>query len=232
MALILNIETSAGICSVCLAENGNILREIRATETNSHTKILTLQIEQLFREANKTLQDVDAIALSSGPGSYTGLRIGASVAKGLCFALNKPLIAISTLQSLAAQMKNSTKTMLVNAEKTSENAVFFLPIIEARKGAFYCALYDEKLAEIEIQTYCKDMHAVPFTIEEKKTFTNFPYEKTQMPVFSHIFGVKVAEISPNASNMLTLSFDKFQNRAFENVTLYEPNYITGFGNNL
>ncbi|HEY0262434.1 MAG TPA: tRNA (adenosine(37)-N6)-threonylcarbamoyltransferase complex dimerization subunit type 1 TsaB [Chitinophagales bacterium] len=224
MALILNIETSASLCSVCLAEDGKVIHEIRANEANQHAKILTLQIEQLFRETHKTLQQSDAIALSSGPGSYTGLRIGASVAKGLCYALDKPLIAVSTLQSLAFQMKN--------VELRQTKGCFFLPVIEARKGAFYCALYDETLAIIEPETYCKNADTIPFPVNIENTFTSFPSERLEILKINNTFGWTVAGINPTASNLASLSFERFSSRKFENITLFEPNYITGFGNHL
>lgn len=224
MALILNIETSATICSVCLAENGKVIREINASEPNQHTKIITTQIEQLFQETNKTYAQLDAVALSSGPGSYTGLRIGASVAKGLCFALDKPLIAVSTLHALAWQMR----TLFL----TDKKIYFLLPVIAARKGAFYCALYNENLEIIERQVYCSDTRNIPFPIIPEQTFTAFFPAKLQISDISNTFGTEINNVNPSANNLVSLSFEKFRKEDFENIALYEPDYITGFGKTL
>src|ERR1700761_6618817 len=101
MALILNIETSSTVCSVCLAKDGKEVAYHADRNANSHARVLTLFIEETIKSSHLTLQELDAIAVSAGPGSYTGLRIGVSVAKGLCYALNKPLIAVPTLLSIA-----------------------------------------------------------------------------------------------------------------------------------
>ena len=96
MAIILNIESSTEVCSVTLSENGNLLHSRENTDGLNHSKLLTAFIEEIFQENKLSLNALNAIAVSKGPGSYTGLRIGVSVAKGLCYALNIPLIAIST----------------------------------------------------------------------------------------------------------------------------------------
>lgn len=220
MALILNIETSGAVCSVCLSENGKILAEINETEPNQHTKLLTVLIEKLFSEAGKNYSQLDAVALSSGPGSYTGLRIGASVAKGLCFALEKPLIAVSTLQGMAWQMTHSVVTEL--------ETFFLLPVISARKGAFYCALYNEKIETVQAQSYCADVRSIPFLIDEKNTFSAvFPTEDSMEEI--RTFTTVVENISLSARNIAGLSFERYIKNDFENAVLYEPNYITGFG---
>lgn len=221
MALILNIETSATTCSVCLAENGIVVYEIHEIEPNQHAKILTVLIERLFHEAEKKYTDLDAIAFSSGPGSYTGLRIGASVAKGLCFGLDKPLIAVSTLQGLAWQMRT-----LVSPEKET---YFLHPVIAARKGAFYSALYDEKLNCVEPQSYYSDVSSAHFFHPLEQTFCAIFPSENPLKDFVHIFGENLGNVELSANNLALLSFEKYENRDFENMALYEPDYITGFG---
>ena len=110
MALILNIETSTEVCSVSLAKNGNTLFKKESTEGLNHSRILTVFIEELFDENKIELKSIDAVAVSKGPGSYTGLRIGVSVAKGLCYGLDIPLISVNSLEILgiyAAQNLNN-----------------------------------------------------------------------------------------------------------------------------
>src|ERR1700749_691771 len=98
---ILQIETATTVCSVALAKDGKVLAFKQLDERNIHAEVITLFIDELITTSNITYSDLDAVAISSGPGSYTGLRIGVSTAKGLCFALDKPLIAVETLEAMA-----------------------------------------------------------------------------------------------------------------------------------
>lgn len=111
MASILHIETATQVCSVALSANGVISQIRESREKNSHSAIITVFIEEILKSAGMPFSDLDAIAVSMGPGSYTGLRIGVSTAKGICYALDKPLIAISTLHSMAAGAKKGIKGM-------------------------------------------------------------------------------------------------------------------------
>ena len=132
MALILNIETSSPVCSVCVAKDGAVFAFKESREPNSHARLLTVMIDELFSENKLSFQQLDGIAVSAGPGSYTGLRIGVSVAKGLCYALNKPLISVPTLSSLAEGIKQKVKV----------TDVFFMPVMDARRMDIYTAVYD------------------------------------------------------------------------------------------
>src|SRR6476646_1370927 len=106
MSLILQIETATHTCSIALSENGKLLHIIEKTDRNIHASNITLFIEQVLKQSNKTMRDLNAIAVSMGPGSYTGLRIGVSTAKGLCYALDIPLIAVNTLEAMASGFKS------------------------------------------------------------------------------------------------------------------------------
>ena len=138
MALILNIETSSTICSVCLAKDGVLVDYRQDKQGNSHARVLTVFIEELMKENNLALSDLDAIAVSAGPGSYTGLRIGTSVAKGLCYALNKPLIGVPTLAAMAG-------AMLI---KANDQFATYMPAIDARRMEIYTAVFDAEGREI------------------------------------------------------------------------------------
>ncbi len=124
MSLLLLIETATTSCSVALAQQGQILAIKELNERNIHAEVITVFIEELFNTAGKTYNDLDAVAVSSGPGSYTGLRIGISTAKGLCFALDKPLIAVETMQSMADGMA---------AKLRSTSNALLCPMIDARR---------------------------------------------------------------------------------------------------
>lgn len=137
MALIVNIETSSVVCSVCLAADGVVVAHREDRNKNSHARVLNLLIEDMLKEAGKTFADVDAFAVSAGPGSYTGLRIGVSAAKGFCYALNKKLIGVPTLLSLASAIKAKYP-----------NAQYIMPVIDARREDVFSAVYDAELNEV------------------------------------------------------------------------------------
>ena len=132
MSLILNIETSSTICSVCLAKDGLLLGHRQDKQGNSHARVLTVFIEELMQKHQLSFHQLDAIAVSAGPGSYTGLRIGTSTAKGLCYALNKPLIAVPTLAAMADGV----------IRQTNDSNAAFMPALDARRMDIYTAVFD------------------------------------------------------------------------------------------
>src|ERR1700712_2683209 len=134
MSYILQIETATTICSVALTKDGNVLAFKQLDERNIHAEIITLFIEELIKGAAIQFNDLDAIAVSCGPGSYTGLRIGVSTAKGLCFALDKPLIAIETLSAMAHGM--ITKEGYGPADN-----ILLCPMIDARRMEVFTAVF-------------------------------------------------------------------------------------------
>lgn len=135
MAIILNIETSTRVCSVALSVDGKVV-QIKETHTqNSHSEQITLFCDEVVKSHNITFNDLDAVAVSKGPGSYTGLRIGVSTAKGLCYGLGIPLIAISTLQSMASGM--------ISKYNDAERSTLFCPMIDARRMEVYTSLFQK-----------------------------------------------------------------------------------------
>lgn len=144
MALILGIETATSICSVTLVRDGKLLAIRESTGARDHSASLTTYISELFAEAGLMYKHLDAIAVSMGPGSYTGLRIGVSSAKGLCYALDKPFIAIDTLKSLAWQSLQNCKLLGKNTDN-----VLLVPMLDARRMEVYTAIFDQNLQVIE-----------------------------------------------------------------------------------
>lgn len=212
---ILNIETATRNCSVALARNGATiaLREI-AEEGYSHAEKLHVFIEELISESQITFKDLSAIAVSQGPGSYTGLRIGVSSAKGLCFALNVPLLAIDTLQSLAAQI-NISNGLIV-------------PMIDARRMEVFSATFDQNLnivqkvgAEIITQDSYLDredvIHFLGDGASKCKEFLNRS---------NFIFHDEI--IYPSANEMSFLSFEKYKKSDTVDVAYFEPLYVKDF----
>src|ERR1700712_2866514 len=133
MSLILQIETATTVCSVALAEDGVVLACKELEQRNAHAEVITVFIDDLLKTTGKQYSELAAVAVSSGPGSYTGLRIGVSVAKGLCFALDIPLIAIETLEAMTDGFQG---------ERTINRNEMLCPMIDARRMEVFTAVFD------------------------------------------------------------------------------------------
>jgi tRNA threonylcarbamoyladenosine biosynthesis protein TsaB len=215
LAYILNIETATKNCSVALAKEGKIIlcKEI-SEEGYSHAERLHVFIEECIQEAGISFQDLSAIAVSQGPGSYTGLRIGVSAAKGLCFALEIPLIAIDTLQTLASQV-NNTDGLIV-------------PMLDARRMEVYSAVFNSKLekqreilAEIITENSFEEYN-------EKLYFVGDCAEKCKTVLTKENF-IFLEDIKyPSAKEMSAISFDKYKKSDTVDVAYFEPYYLKDF----
>jgi len=215
LPFILNIETATKNCSVSIAKNGEtILCKEIAEEGYSHAEKLHVFIEEIIKEAGITVQDLVAIAVSQGPGSYTGLRIGVSAAKGLCFALNIPLIAVDTLQTLASQAK------------VAEGKI--IPMLDARRMEVYSAIFNADLeTERAIQAEVIDENSFS-DITETVYFVGDCADKCK-PVLTKENFIFLEEIKyPSASAMSKISFDKYQKSDTVDVAYFEPYYLKDF----
>lgn len=215
MNYILNIETATKNCSVSLAKEGKtILCKEIAEEGYSHAERLHVFIEDLVHEAGIHFKDIQAIAVSQGPGSYTGLRIGVSAAKGLCYALNVPLIAVDTLQVLASQVQVEDGLII--------------PMIDARRMEVYSAIFDvkfEKIRETQAEVITENSFE---TISETVYFVGDCADKCKSVITKSNF-IFLEEIKyPSATAMSILSFSKFQNKDFEDLAYFEPYYLKDF----
>ena len=226
MALILNIETSTEVCSVSLAQNGQLLNKKEILEGFNHSRILTIFIEELIKENNIQLKMIDAVAVSKGPGSYTGLRIGVSVAKGLCYGLNIPLISVNSLEILGIfAAKNPEKYNLEN----DGSAVLFCPMIDARRMEVYTALYNSKgeeirpvSAEIIDENFLSDL----FETHNILFFGNGA-EKCKN-LIKHENALFKGPMTTSAEYMQVISEEKFSKKQFEDVAYFEPFYLKNF----
>ncbi|RZJ54288.1 MAG: tRNA (adenosine(37)-N6)-threonylcarbamoyltransferase complex dimerization subunit type 1 TsaB [Flavobacterium sp.] len=215
MPFILNIETATKNCSVAIAKNGEtILCKEIAEEGYSHAEKLHVFIEEAIAEAKITVQDLVAVAVSQGPGSYTGLRIGVSAAKGLCFALNLPLIAVDTLQTLASQAN------------VSEGKI--IPMLDARRMEVYSEIFNAKL-EVERPIEAQVIDENSFSdINETVYFVGDCAEKCKTVLAKDNF-VFLEDIKyPSASAMSKISFDKYQKSDTVDVAYFEPYYLKDF----
>jgi len=215
LSFILNIETATKNCSVAIAKNGEtILCKEIAEEGYSHAEKLHVFIEEAIAEAGITVQKLAAIAVSQGPGSYTGLRIGVSAAKGLCFALNIPLIAVDTLQTLASQAKVTDGKII--------------PMLDARRMEVYSEIFN---ANLEVE---REILAEVITEDSFKDSTETIYfvgdcaDKCKAVLTKDNF-IFLEEIKyPSASAMSKISFDKYQKSDTVDVAYFEPYYLKDF----
>lgn len=211
---ILNIETSTKNCSVSIAQNGKTiaLKEV-AEESFSHSEKLHVFIDNLLKENQITYKDLNAVALSAGPGSYTGLRIGTSTAKGLCFALDIPLIAVDTLLVLAKQVNEDS---------------LIIPMIDARRMEVYTAIFDATHnPATPVQALVIDENSFA-EISEKAVLIGDGAAKCKEVLNRENF-IFLDEIRyPSAREMSEISFDKFQKKEFEDIAYFEPFYLKEF----
>lgn len=218
---ILCLETSTKSCSVALGKGGKLLAlKESIDERHSHAENLTLYVEDVFRQAKIHLKDVDAIAVSKGPGSYTGLRIGVSTAKGLCYALNKPLIAINSLQAMAAGYISKLKT---------KDSGLFCPMIDARRMEVYCAVYDAQLNEIR-KTSADIIDADSFSdlLQKNKILFFGDGAAKCRSAISHPNAIFIEDVNPSAQFMLPIAEKLFAEKRFEDVAYFEPFYLKDF----
>lgn len=224
MAVILCIETATETCSVSIAENGITLALKELNEGNQHAAQLTSLIGEMLKESGMDLKKLDAIAVSKGPGSYTGLRIGVATAKGLCFGLGIPLLAIPTLRSLAANFLNKYRKDV--AEKSP---AYLVPMLDARRMEVYTAVYTPEL-ETVLETEAKIIHAESFQelLNQRILFFFGNGAAKCEPVIQHQQAVFVHALRCSAEGMSELAEQAFQQKQFEDLAYFEPFYLKDF----
>lgn len=219
MALIISLETSSNVCSVALYNETDLVFCSEILIQKSHSSLLTVMVQQCVEQGGYKLSDLSAVAVSAGPGSYTGLRIGASVAKGLCFSLNIPLIAVDTLESMASIVSNFC-----------EGNSLLCPMLDARRMEVYYALLDSRL-NILTSSVPKVLSVESFSDELDKQQVVFFGNGTDK--FHQLIGDKtnarfINGIYPSAKGIGKLAFRKFERSEFENTIYFEPNYLKEF----
>lgn len=218
MSIILSLETATTAGSVALHKDGGLIGLQLYNIEKSHSRLVHKITEQLLSNCDIQKSEIDAIAVSGGPGSYTGLRIGTSSAKGLALALDVELIAVDTLESMALQVNR----------KRQPNALF-CPMIDARRMEVYCAIFNTDMGRVEA--------AHPKIIEETSFeeylnhapvyFVGNGMNKCQ-PIIQHKNAHFIDGIVPSAAQIGTIATQKYERQEFENLTLYEPAYLKEF----
>ncbi len=224
MSLLLNIDTATEHASVCLSNNSTVLGLIESSEQKNHASFIQPAIQELMSKSGHLLKQVDAIAVTAGPGSYTGLRVGLATAKGICFALDKPLILVNTLEVMAQAIISyvASSTIVLNP------STLLCPLIDARRMEVFTALYSLTLQEIE----------APYAlIVDENAFTGTHYQNPiifsgsgQQKIQGVIHHPKASflPVQHNATHLALRSSIAFLSKQFANLAYAEPLYVKAF----
>lgn len=220
MSILLGIETATKVCSIALSNENELLAIEEVGGAYSHAENVTNFIEKVVKKANINFNDIDAIAVSKGPGSYTGLRIGVSSAKGLCYALDKPLIAIDTLQAMALRM----------AKQISDKNLFFCPMIDARRMEVYTAIYNANNELVEpISAKIIDENSFSKYLDNQKVmFFGDGAEKCKTLFSGNKNAFFNESVLPSALEINELALKKLSKNQLEDVAYFEPFYLKDF----
>ena len=219
MAYLLHIESSSTVCSVAISKDADLLALKEMNNGYTHAENLHVFIEHILKETNLSAKDLNAISISSGPGSYTGLRIGFSAAKGLAYALQIPLITIDTLKALSN----------IAMQKVKADALF-CPMIDARRMEVYCAVYDNSFNDIKpAQALVLDEISVKtFDLKKDIYFLGDGMPKAKELLQNIPNAHFIEDITASAASMISLAFEKYQHKEFADVAYSEPNYLKEF----
>ncbi|PJJ84160.1 tRNA (adenosine(37)-N6)-threonylcarbamoyltransferase complex dimerization subunit type 1 TsaB [Mucilaginibacter auburnensis] len=218
--MILQIETATTVCSVALANRGELIAVKEVNERNVHAEVITVFIDELLNKAGIKYGELDAIAVSSGPGSYTGLRIGVSTAKGLCYALSKPLIAVETLEAMASGF----------AAEGNYTDALMCPMIDARRMEVYTALFDAAGNTIKpTAAEIIDEHSFTTELQQNKiVFFGDGAAKCRRILSQSSNAVIVEDFYNSAAHLTQKAYQKYQAGQFEDVAYFEPFYLKDF----
>lgn len=225
MALILIIETSTEVCSVSLIKDGILFDFIESDEGQNHARLVTVFAENLLSRNQLNPNELSAVAISKGPGSYTGLRIGASTAKGICYAGNLPLIAVGTLEAMAKHVALNKKQFGISDDKS----ILFCPMIDARRMEVFSMLLDENgsvLHPITAEIIDDSFLAHELTDKQVVFFGNGSAKCEK--VINSPNALFLHSIKASAKHMTELVWEAYNNNQFEDVAYFEPFYLKDF----
>ncbi len=219
MAFLLHIESTSTVCSIAISENEKLIALKEVNDGFSHAENLHLFIQDVLQQSRLTINQLDAISISSGPGSYTGLRIGFASAKGLAYALNIPLIKVDTLKSLSKSVLDSVK-----------KEAYYCPLIDARRMEVYYALHTNDLTEVEKpNNLVITLESIGvFELEKPIYFFGDGLEKSK-PLLNALNDFYFVEnVMPSAKHLIPLAYKKFNENDFEDLAYAEPFYLKDF----
>ncbi len=220
MAKILLLETSTALCSVALWENGEITSYRKSEEDRTHASLTAVFVDEILRERGLKIQDCDAVCVSMGPGSYTGLRVGVSTAKGLCFGAKKPLLAVGSLDILVAQAKLEGLV--------PKDCKYIVPMIDARRMEVYCSVFTvegDEITETQPHIVTEDSFK-NYLNAGKLLFIGDGAEKCKAVIHSE--NAIFIQCEPKATSMGELAMEEYKIERFKDVAYFEPFYLKDF----
>ena len=220
MERLILIETSTALCSVALAENGAIVAYRESSALKAHASLTAVFIQEVLQEKGITLDDCDAVCVSKGPGSYTGLRVGVSTAKGLCFGSRKPLIAVGTLDTLVAQAQ-------MPDQAGNDGPRFIVPMIDARRMEVYTAIFENGIQTTETAPMIINENSFADILEQGPVLFIGDGAGKCADVIKHP-NAHFCQCNPVASAMLTPAVEALKEKRFEDVAYFEPFYLKEF----
>lgn len=218
--VLLFIETSTEVCSVALSKGSELVNEIVVKEPKAHARLIAPMVESVLKKSGIDISATDAVVVSEGPGSYTGLRVGVSIAKGLCYGSGKPLIAVGSLDLLAN---------IASKQYSQESSLYrIISMIDARRMEVYTAIYDRDAARISpVEAIIIDENSFRDTLDQGLTlFCGDGVEKVRGIVNHH--NALFTDINASAGGMLAPALVKFHESKFEDVAYFEPFYLKDF----
>lgn len=215
---ILQIDTATETCSISVSLDGKTIGNIEASEPNLHASKLTVFIDQLLKSLNISYSELSAVCVSKGPGSYTGLRIGVSTAKGLCYALDIPLLSINTLEM-----------MYLGYDKSNTNNNLFIPMLDARRMEVYLKIYNSDGQDL-LQTEARIIEENSFDgYTDKKIVLFGSGAKKLKELFSQKSNISINEdFQHSSSYMSAIAYEKYKNKDIEDLIYFEPFYLKEF----
>jgi len=224
MAKILHIETATHTCSVALSYEGKLILFKESHIDKSHASLLTVFIEELFQETGIPATGLDAVSISMGPGSYTGLRIGVSVAKGLAYSLRIPMLAIPTLKSMALGFLEK-----LEIDKNENHTFLLCPMIDARRMEVYLAMYDSKLESVQDTTaLIVDENSFLEELRSRKMYFFGSGAQKCKSLINHTNSYFSTDFLNSSKHMIPLAFNQFKRKEFVDLAYFEPYYLKDF----
>jgi tRNA threonylcarbamoyladenosine biosynthesis protein TsaB len=222
---IICIETSTEVCSVCLAIDGSLKAEKTTKESKSHASVLSVFISELLENSSLQASQIDALAVSKGPGSYTGLRIGVSVAKGFAYGSQAALIGVSTLHSMANGLVLENKI----PENLKNKDFLLAPMLDARRMEVYTALFNPNMHSVsEIAAVIIDKNSFSEILNKQKiVFFGNGSAKCKSEI-NHENAIFIDDFSMSANHIVSIAFDKLERNQTEDLAYFEPYYLKDF----
>ena len=227
MERIILIETSTALCSVALAEDGKVTAYRESSAPKAHASLTAVFVQEVLEERGVKLADCDAVCVSKGPGSYTGLRVGVSTAKGLCFGSGKPLVAVGTLDTLVAQAAEVAGTVIPSEAEGSASYRFIIPMIDARRMEVYSAVFENGTQITETTPVIVDENSFAEYLEQGPVLFIGDGAGKCADVIRHP-NAQFCQCNPKASAMLQPAVNAYRAQLFEDVAYFEPFYLKEF----